>query len=135
MEDIRHKFKIADSYWFRRLLNPTKKDLVLTLVIWTLLPAPDQGHIISQAGNTQWLPGISPANFLYGLLSILHPISRLIMWGELPWSGFATSHIIDTLGISLLYLAAAYLISVVLMEKKPWNYFKSRNRASAGQGI
>ena len=125
MEIIRPKFKIADSYWFRKLLSPTKKDLILTLVIWTLLPAPDQGQIISRAGDIQWLPGIAPANFFYGLLSILHPISRLIIWGELPWGGFAIPHLIDMAITSIPFLLIAYVVSVVLMENRPWSGLNS----------
>lgn len=125
MRNIGDKAKSASSYWFKRLLNPTKKDLILTLVIWTLLPAPDLGQIISRGGNIQWLPGIAPANFFYGLSSLIFPISRLVMWGELPWGGFAIPHLIDMFSTSIPYLLAAYLTSVVLMEKRPWSGLNS----------
>ena len=125
MENVSNKISLPKSYWFNRLLNPTKKDLILTLVIWTILPAPDLGQIISRGGSIQWLPGIAPANFFYGLLSILHPISRLIIWGELPWGGFPVIHIIDMAITSIPFLIVAYLISVVLMEKRPWSGLNS----------
>ncbi len=134
MENISNKISLPKSYWFNRLLNPTKKDLILTLVIWTLLPAPDLGQIVSRGGNIQWLPGIAPANFFYGILSILHPISRLIIWGGTSMGWFPGypyyryGHYQHPVPISCLHYFSSFNGEEALERFKLWRKLSSLAR-------
>ena len=90
--------------------NERTRTVLLTIICWFLLPAPDIGMIFSGGGNIQWLPAVAPLSLVYGVFSLLYQVSRFVMWGYTP-GGFDPGFFFEMSALGLLYLGVSLIIA------------------------